>query len=194
MEELGDFISHVNWENQQQETHAETADMFPHTPARGDRQVKTQAMPFTWPSDPVWIGAIPVPRGTQGQDDRVRNLDHGLQGGGDHDEEDDAEKESPLWCLHVQQARLESEQQQRDAFSDPSGQQDSTTQVTIIFSSMLDLATVWVTLSFIWCYYFAMEVRHAQVPKKSLPLCSDISPVHDVLILNSSVASQVKFA
>lgn len=54
---------------------------------------------------------IPVPRGTQGQDDWVRNLDHGLQGGGDHNEEDDTEKECPLRRLHVQQARLESKQQ-----------------------------------------------------------------------------------
>lgn len=90
----------------------------------------------------MWTRQIPVPRGTECQDDRVRNLDHGLQGGGDHDEEDDAEKECPLRYLHVQQARLESKQQQRDAFSDPSGEQDSTTQVTTIFSSNLDLATV----------------------------------------------------
>lgn len=85
---------------------------------------------------------IPVPRGTKGQDDWVCDLDHGLQGGGDHDEEDDTEKEGPLRCLHVQQARLESKQQQRNAFSDPSRVQDSATQVTTIFSSMLDLATV----------------------------------------------------
>lgn len=83
---------------------------------------------------------IPVPGGTQGQDDRVRDLDHGLQGGGDHDEEDDAEEERPLRRLHVQQARLEGEQQQRDAFSDPSGEQDSTTQVTT--TSMIELTTV----------------------------------------------------
>lgn len=49
VEELGDFISHVNWENQQQETHAEAADVFPHTPAkrRPSTGQKTQAMPFT---------------------------------------------------------------------------------------------------------------------------------------------------
>lgn len=32
MEELGDFISHENWENQQKQTHAEATEVSPHTP------------------------------------------------------------------------------------------------------------------------------------------------------------------
>lgn len=79
-----------------------------------------------------WLKPVPVPGGTQGQNDRVRYLDHGLQSGSDHDEEDDAEEKGPLRCLHVQQARLESEQQQRDAFGDPSGEQKSVAQAMVV--------------------------------------------------------------
>lgn len=32
MEELGDFISHKHGENQQKQTHAEAAEVFPQTP------------------------------------------------------------------------------------------------------------------------------------------------------------------
>lgn len=36
VEELGDFKSHEHWENQQKQTHAEAAEVFPHTPGSTD--------------------------------------------------------------------------------------------------------------------------------------------------------------
>lgn len=123
VEELGDFISHVDWENQQKETHAEATEVFPHTPAgRDGAQVKTtiQEGPSGWNFNPPWL-KLPVPGGTQGQDDRIRYFNHELQSRSDHDEEDDAEEEGTLWHLHVQQARLESEQQQCDTLGHTSG-------------------------------------------------------------------------
>ena len=64
---------------------------------------------------------VPVARRSQRQDDGVCDLDHGLQRGGEDDEEDDAEKEGALQGLHVQQPRLERQQEQGHALCHPSG-------------------------------------------------------------------------
>lgn len=67
---------------------------------------------------------LPVTRCAQGQNNRICYFDHWLQGWSHHDEEDDAEEEGALQCLHIQQARLESEQEQSDALGHTSGDKE----------------------------------------------------------------------
>lgn len=121
VEELGDFISHENWENQQKQTHAEATEVSPHTPGsteetvmKGIKQKRTlehEAFNFftqrasllsllrRWNSL-LWL-LLPVARCAQSQNNWICYLDHRLQGWSHHDEEDDAEEEGALQCLHV---------------------------------------------------------------------------------------------
>lgn len=46
VEELGDFKSHEHWENQQKQTHAEAAEVFPHTPGSTDVENKANRNVF----------------------------------------------------------------------------------------------------------------------------------------------------
>ena len=56
---------------------------------------------------------VPVAGSPQRQHNGISYLDHGLQRGGHHDEEDDAEEEGPLEDLQVEQPCLQRQQQQR---------------------------------------------------------------------------------
>jgi len=70
-----------------------------------------------------WL-PLPVAGRTQDQNNRVCYFNHRLQGRGHHDEEDDAEEEGALQRLHVQQARLKSEQKQSDALRHTSEEEE----------------------------------------------------------------------
>lgn len=56
---------------------------------------------------------------SQSQDYGVCYLQHGLQDGSNHDEEDDGEKEGSVDDLQLNEASLDSKDQQGDAFCHP---------------------------------------------------------------------------
>lgn len=58
---------------------------------------------------------------SQGQDYGVSYLQHGLQDGSNNDEEDDGEEEGSVDDLKLDEAGLNSEDQQGDAFCHPPG-------------------------------------------------------------------------
>lgn len=60
---------------------------------------------------------LPVSWCTQCENNWICYFYHWLQGWGHHDEEDDAEEEGALQCLHIQQACLNGEEEQSDALS-----------------------------------------------------------------------------
>lgn len=59
---------------------------------------------------------------SQGQDYGVCYLQHGLQDGGNNNEEDDGEEEGSVDDLQLNEASLDSEDQQGDAFCHASAQ------------------------------------------------------------------------
>lgn len=61
---------------------------------------------------------------SQGQDYGVSYLQHGLQDGSNNNEEDDGEEEGSVDDLKLDEASLDSEDQQGDAFCHPPAQTD----------------------------------------------------------------------
>ena len=61
---------------------------------------------------------------SQGQDYGVSNLKHGLQDGGNDNEEDDGEEEGSVNDLKLDESSLNSEDQQGDSFCHASAQTD----------------------------------------------------------------------
>lgn len=179
VEEVGDLVGHEARENQQEEAHADAAEMLPGAPRGGTAQrgrahpgsnthlpgtprsslllqhrfcPKTGSEDLRWREhvvarDPAWLfpttgrgeprcssllppstgdrilllflPPVPVAGGPQRQHDGISYLNHGLQCGGHHDEEDDAEEEGPLEDLQVEQPRLQRQQQQRHTLRHP---------------------------------------------------------------------------
>ncbi len=62
----------------------------------------------------VALRLLLVSGGPQGQNYGVSNLQHGLQDGSHHDEEDDAEEESSVNDLQLNEPSLNSQDQQSD--------------------------------------------------------------------------------
>lgn len=89
MEELTDHIGHVGWKDEQEETQRHCSEVLPQTLVSGC---------------------------SQGQDYGVSYLQHGLQDGSNNNKEDDREKEGSVDDLKLNEASLDSKDQQGDAF------------------------------------------------------------------------------
>ncbi len=68
---------------------------------------------------------------SQGQYDGVSYLQHGLKDGSNNNEEDDGEEEGSVDDLKLNEAGLDSEDQQGDAFGHPSARQRGNTRKVI---------------------------------------------------------------
>lgn len=129
VEELTDHVGHVGREDQQEQTERHGSEVFPQTPGEStddrretnDRQLERWRLQF---HKRLYClnrkkNVLLVSGGSQGQDYRVCYLQHGLQDWGDDDEEDNGEEEGSVDDLQLDEASLDSQDQQRDAFSHP---------------------------------------------------------------------------